>query len=99
MTQPFRIAFIGVDHPHGSGWRDLLPNFGAELELVALVPGFGGALCSLEEKYAHLPRFTTVDELITFGEFDGAMVCLTNRDTPDVAIKLAEVGKHLLLEK
>ena len=27
MPDPFRLAFVGVDHPHGAGWRELLPHF------------------------------------------------------------------------
>jgi predicted dehydrogenase len=99
MTTPFRAAFVGVDHPHGSGWRDLLPAFGGDVELTALVPGFGGGLTSLEERYAHVPRFDTVEALVALGSFDGAVVCLPNRETPDAVVKLAQAGKHVLVEK
>ncbi|HET6575877.1 MAG TPA: Gfo/Idh/MocA family oxidoreductase [Fimbriiglobus sp.] len=98
MTTPFRLAFVGVDHPHGSGWRDLLPALG-DVELTALVPGFGGALTSLEERSARLPRFDSVDDLIARGTFDGAIVCLPNRETPDAVAELARAGKHVLVEK
>lgn len=99
MPPPFRIAFLGVDHPHGSGWRDLLPHLGADAELTAFLPGFGGKLASLEEKYAHLPRFEAVPDLITRGQFDGAIVCLPNTETPAVVEQLARAGKHVLVEK
>lgn len=99
MTPPFRIAFLGVDHPHGAGWRDLLPHLADTVELAALVPGFGGAVCSLEEKYTHVPRFDTVEELISRGDFDGAMICLPNRETPTAVARLAAAGKHVLVEK
>jgi predicted dehydrogenase len=99
MTHPFRIAFIGIDHPHGSGWRELLSHLGGEVELTAILPGFGGSLTSLEEKWAHLPRFDTIRDLIHLGEFDGAIVCLPNLQTPEIVEKLARAHKHILLEK
>ena len=61
---PFRLAILGVDHPHGAGWRESLAQLSGEVEIVAVVPRFDGAVTSLEERYAHLPRFTTVDELL-----------------------------------
>lgn len=99
MTAPFRIAFVGIDHPHGAGWRALLPNLGVEVELAAIVPAFDGGVASLEERYAHVPRFPTVEELVTRGQFDGAMVCLPNRETPAALRLLAGAGKHVLSEK
>ena len=76
MRSHFRIAFLGVDHPHGAGWRDSLAQLGDEVAVVALMPGFGGALTSLEERHATVPRFDTVDDLIQWNQFDGAIVCL-----------------------
>jgi predicted dehydrogenase len=99
MSQPFRIACIGIDHPHGAGWRELLPHVGVPVEVAAIVPAFGGSVASLEEKYAGVPRFSTVEKLLTAGGFDGALVCLPNRETPGVVRALAEAGKHILMEK
>ncbi|HSG72030.1 MAG TPA: Gfo/Idh/MocA family oxidoreductase [Planctomycetaceae bacterium] len=99
MTTPFRLAFLGIDNPHGAGWRQLLQNFGDELEITAIMPGLGGSTASLEERYARVPRFETVDELIDRGEFDGAVVCLPNHEAPSAIVKLAHAGKHVLVEK
>ena len=52
MSSKFRVAFIGLDNPHGAGWRDLMANLRDEMELVAIVPGYDGATTSLEEQYA-----------------------------------------------
>lgn len=95
----FRIAFVGVNNPHGSGWRDLLENVTDDAEIVAVVPGYDGALSSLEERYAHLPRYETVEQLLAECEFDGAMVCLSNQEGPAALCQLAAAGKHLLAEK
>jgi predicted dehydrogenase len=99
MPTPFRIAFIGIDHPHGAGWRELLPNLQDSIEIQAVVPSFGGSLASLEERYAQLPRFDNVVDLLASAKFDGAIVCLSNRETPAVVRALAEAGKHVLMEK
>ena len=93
MAKPFRIAFIGVDHPHGSGWRESISLIYEEAILVAFVKGFDGAIASLEEKYALLPRFNSVTELLLWGEFDGAVVCLPNCETTDVVVNLLKLEK------
>jgi len=97
--RPFRLAVIGVDHPHGAGWRELLDNLADELHVAAVVPAFGGGLASLEERYAHVPRFDSVDALLAGAEFDGALVTLPNCEAPDCVARLARAGKHVLAEK
>jgi predicted dehydrogenase len=99
MKQPFRIAFIGIDHPHGAGWRKALLNLGDEVQISAVVPRFNGATASLEERNAGAARFETVEELIDWGQFDGAIVCLPNNESPRAITTLAQAGKHLLAEK
>lgn len=99
MSHTFRIAFLGIDNPHGAGWRELMTNFGDEVEISALVPGFNNGTTSLEERHAHLPRFDSVDELIAGGDFDGAIVALPNNESPQAATRLALAGKHVLVEK
>ncbi len=98
-ASPFRVAFIGVDHPHGAGWRESLAQLTDEIEIVALVPRFDDGVTSLEERYAHLPRFGMVAELITWGQFDGAIVCLSNVETIPILVEFALAGKHVLVEK
>lgn len=95
----FRVAFLGVDHPHGAGWRESLTLLADELELVALVPAFDGRLTSLEERFAHLPRFASLEALLAWNAFDGALVCLPNDEAPAAVARLAQAGKGVLLEK
>lgn len=97
--EPMKLAVIGLDHPHGAGWRRSLLNLELEFEVTALVPRFNGGLASLEERYAQVPRFESVDDLIARGDFDGALVTLPNKEAPDACIQLAEAGKHVLAEK
>jgi UDP-N-acetyl-2-amino-2-deoxyglucuronate dehydrogenase len=98
-ASPFRIAFLGVDHPHGSGWRETLAVLHDEITVAALVPAFDGGLTSLEERLANVPRFATVDELLAWNQFDGAVVCLPNDQSPAAIAQLARAGKHVLAEK
>ena len=99
MPNPFRLAFIGIDHPHGAGWRESLQQVEPDIEIVALVPAFGGTTASLEERYATLPRFESVRALLAWGAFDGAMVCLPNNESAAVCVALANAGKHIAAEK
>jgi len=99
MSTVFRLAILGVDHPHGAHWRELLQHFTDQVEIAAIVPAFGGGLASLEERLAEVPRFATLDELLAGGQFDGALVNLPSRDTPDAIVQLAQAGKHILTEK
>ncbi|HZL90760.1 MAG TPA: Gfo/Idh/MocA family oxidoreductase [Pirellulaceae bacterium] len=96
---PFRVAFLGIDHPHGSGWRESIFQLGGELEIAAIVPRFGGATTSLEERIALLPRFETLEELVRWRQFDGAIVCLPNNESPQAIAALAAAGKHIVAEK
>jgi predicted dehydrogenase len=99
ITTPVRLAFVGVDNPHGAAWRELLTHFGSEFRLTALVPSYGDATTSLEERYAKIPRFSTVEDLILGADFDAAIICLPNNLAPTAAARLAEAGKHILVEK
>lgn len=99
MASPIRLAFLGIDHPHGAHWRQQLANFTGEVEIVAFVPSFGGGTTSLEERYAELPRFESVSALLKGAQFDAAFVGLANRDGPPAIVELAAAGKHILAEK
>jgi len=94
-----RLAFLGIDHPHGAHWRQQLANFSGQAEIVAFVPSFGGGTTSLEERYAELPRFDSVASLIQSVQFDAAVACLSNCDGPPAIVELARAGKHVLAEK
>lgn len=98
-SDSFRVAFVGIDHPHGSGWRESLGELGEAAALVAVVPGFSNSLASLEERHSALPRFDRVEDLVAWGGFDGAVVCLPNDKAPAAAIELARSGKAILMEK
>ncbi len=99
MPPRFRLALVGIDHPHGAAWRRLLVELADEIEVVAIVPGFAGTTASLEERFATVPRFESVDQLLGGAEFDGALVALANDETPAAVGALARAGRHVLVEK
>ena len=101
MPAPLRIAVLGIDHPHGMGWRESLRQVLDAVKITALVPAFDNGTTSLEQRYTDLPRFETVEALLRDGGdlFDGALVCLPNNTGPEAVIQLAQAGKHVLLEK
>ncbi|MFM7594430.1 MAG: Gfo/Idh/MocA family protein, partial [Isosphaeraceae bacterium] len=84
---------------HGAGWRESLAGLDDEIEIVAFLTGFGGSTTSLEERNAGLPRFETVQDLIQWGDFDGALLCLPNNEVINTGCQLAEAGKAVLIEK
>ena len=94
-----RLAFLGIDHPHGAHWRQQLANFSDQAEIVAFVPSFGGSTASLEERHAQSPQFDSVSALLKNANFDAAVVCLSNQDAPPAIAELARAGKHVLAEK
>lgn len=95
----FRIAFVGIDHPHAAGWRRAIFRLPDELAITAIVPRYDGGTASLEERISDVPRFATVEQLLDGGEFDGAIICLPNDESPAATLALVEAGKHALVEK
>ncbi|MEC7564379.1 MAG: Gfo/Idh/MocA family oxidoreductase [Planctomycetota bacterium] len=99
MPDPLKLAMIGVDHPHGAGWRDLLENVTQQASITCLVPCYSGATASLQQRYVQLPRYDSVRDLIANEDFDAAVVCLPNTETVATVEQLTTAGKHILLEK
>jgi predicted dehydrogenase len=99
MPSPLRLALVGIDHPHGAHWRQMLANFAGQIDVVALVPAFGGAVASLEERFADLPRYESVEALLAGVPFDAALVALSNREGSDAIVQFTRAGKHILAEK
>ena len=97
-TTPIRLLFLGVDHPHGCSWRESLETCG-RFQIVGFVPGFGGAITSLEERYMHLPRFDVPSQAIFALNFDAAVCLMSNREGASACLELSKAGKHCMMEK
>lgn len=95
---PLRVAFVGIDNPHGSAWRNAVAVH-PEMEPVALVARSPEETQTLQPELRDLPLYYSLDELLAGVEFDAAVVTLSNQEAPGVCVSLANAGKHLLAEK
>ena len=95
--QPFNIAIIGA-----GVWGDTHAAIYREHPLVNPV-----AICDLNEararalaeKYGLQKVYTDVDTLLKDGGFDAVSIVTPDHLHADVAVKCAEAGKHMLIEK
>jgi predicted dehydrogenase len=108
----YRLAVIGLEHYHVTGWVESLEQFGDRIEIVALYdpdPALGERLApshhdpilspALAPRYRDLPFTTDLDTLISEYKPDLALVTLPNVDMPAAIEHLADAGVHLLIDK
>ena len=101
MGESTNIALIGVTHPHAAAHLKTLNWIGA----VASVPIYDsdeGALHNFKEKPEGKKVekwYTNLDSLLERGDVPVVFVCLRNDEAPDVIIRSAEAGKHIVAEK
>jgi predicted dehydrogenase len=107
-----RVAIVGLDHYHVTGWVESLEQFADRLEIVALYdpnpevgerlapfyhdPGLSPALAAA---YRALPFETDLAALIDRHRPDLALVTLPNAAAPAAIAQLARPGVHLLVDK
>ena len=107
-----RVAVVGLDHYHVTGWVETLEGFADDFEIVALNdpdPDRGRALApsyhdpalraTLGERYRGVPFETRLDDLIARHRPDVALVTLPNAEAPAAVEMLAAAGVHLLIDK
>lgn len=92
-----KLAFIGIDHPHGRAYLESLRNL-PEVEVTALYTGRRETIV-LPEPYASKPLYTSLQELLNKEDFEAAMILLPNDEAPKACIQLIEAGKHVMAEK
>ena len=108
----FRLAVVGIDHYHTTGWVESIEQFPDQIDIVALYdpdPEMGRTLRpnftdpfltqQLDEKYGRVPFETDLDALIARHRPDLALVTLSNRDAPAAIERLAGAGVHMLADK
>lgn len=104
--QTLKVAIVGLSVGHagtiGPEKTSFLHNFKSMegVEVVAYCEELKPEI--LKDADVHHPeasQYDSVDELIAKEEFDIASVVLTPRDLPGTALKLAEAGKHMFLDK
>ena len=93
----FRIAIVGAGvwgDTHAAIYREH-PN----VEPVAICDKNPERARLLAEKYG-LPRaFDNVDDLLAYGDLDAVSIVTPDFLHADIAVKCAEAGKHMLIEK
>ena len=101
-----KTAMVGMRHGHmGKVGPDYVGYIGTfrQLEGVEIVAYCEDTDPSLLEPVAQFDpgarTYTSIDDLIRGEEFELAVVVLPAAEIPAIAIKLAEAGKHMYLEK
>ncbi len=107
-----RVAVVGLDHYHTTGWVESLELFADELEIVAiyepdqtlwegLAPRFHDPHLSprLDARYRSVPILSDLNALIDAHRPDIALVTLPNIAAPAAIETLARAGVHLLVDK
>src|SRR5690242_18467356 len=100
-----RLAVVGIDHFHTTGWVDSLEHFADVIEIAALYdpnPAMGRTLRplyvdptlsrELDPRYRAVPFFTDLGRLIAEAKPDLALVTLQPRDAPGAIVRLAQAG-------
>src|SRR5215203_2953266 len=107
-----RVAIVGLNHYHTTGWVESLELLPDELEIVAiyeldrslwagLAPRYFDPHLkpSLHERHRDTPFVDNLEELVTRFEPEIALVTLANRDMPAAIETLARSGIHMLVDK
>lgn len=107
-----RVAVVGLDHYHTTGWVESLELFPEELEIVAiyepdetlwegLAPRFFDPHLSpaLQERHRKTPFVAEFDALIAEYAPEIALVTLPNAAMPAAIETLANAGVHMLVDK
>ena len=94
-----KAACVGLRHGHASGLTGTFKLLEG-VEVVAFCEDTDmEKLDALRENNPDVRLYTSVEELIEKEEFEVACVALPANEVPGVGIKLANAGKHFLMEK
>jgi len=112
VTSLYRVAVIGLNHYHVTGWVGSLAQFGDRVEIVARydpdpargrLPGPDHSDPHLAQQFpdwfGELPFYSSLDDLIAGQRPDIALVTLPNALAPDAIETLARAGIHMLVDK
>ena len=88
MESKFRLAFVGVDHPHGWLYRESLKRM-PEVEVVAFYARSEDETKTLQEPFTSRPVYTSISRLLAEEDFEGVMVMLPNNEEPKACLEFA----------
>lgn len=107
-----RLAVIGLEHYHITGWIETLEEFADQIEIVALYdpdPELGQRLAPLHhdpimrdelpDRYRAISFETDLDHLLSVYRPDLALITLPNVSAPAAIELLATAGVDLLIDK
>ncbi|MBQ7058241.1 MAG: Gfo/Idh/MocA family oxidoreductase [Firmicutes bacterium] len=89
-----KIAILGVWHVHAAGYCKTAMENG---EVVGFYEP-DDALAAEFQKECPVPRFASLDELLT-SDAEGVIVCSATNEHPDTIIRAAKAGKRIFTEK
>ncbi len=89
-----RVALVGV-----GGWGKNHARVLKELGALAAICDVNPSRMLEFSRFYGVPGYRTVDELLADGDFDAAVVATPTSTHREVALKLIEAGKHVLVEK
>lgn len=108
----YRVAVLGLNHYHVTGWVESLDALSDRVEVVALYdpdPKRGARLKpdhadpNLSQEFPawsrEIPFETSLDRVLDIHKPDIALVTLPNVDAPEAIIRCAGAGTHVLADK
>ncbi|MHB1294962.1 MAG: Gfo/Idh/MocA family protein [Anaerolineae bacterium] len=99
MSNPVRLALVGIDHPHAAGYRETVQQM-PEVEIVGLYdPDPASSASQLDEPLWRLPLYSDLEELLRRERPEAALIALPNDATPQAIIACAQAGVHVFAEK
>ena len=91
---PLRIAIVGTEHAHSRSYQESLTQL-SSARITAFLDDGGTIISALQDR----PRYDDLEALLEREPFDAAIVTLLPDRVPDVLVRLAEAGKHMLCDK
>ena len=92
-------ALIGVDAPHIAEWQGVLDRV-PDLNIVAgYDPQGEAARARLVGRYAAMPIYDSLPEMLALTRVEAALVLLPMRQAEEAMLLLAGAGIHMMVEK
>ena len=94
MSGRLRLAIVGTVHPHSPLYQELLLHM-PQVEIAAVYDDGG----TVVEGFERVPRYDSLDRLLTRARFEAALVTVPNDRGGEVCCRLVEAKKHVLADK
>ena len=91
---PLRIAIVGTEHAHSRSYQESLTQL-SSARITAFLDDGGTIISALQDR----PRYDDLEALLEKEPFEAAIVTVPPDQAPDVLVRLAAAGKHMLCDK